>query len=116
MAVKVEPVNARRIQLSQFQGQVPPPLAMLFILGEGKSRLVAGGQGEGFYVVKVDKIIPGNALNQPALIGRTQQEMQQALAEEYGAQFTNAMRQTVGVKRNEKAITASKARITSTGS
>ncbi|WP_345170008.1 peptidylprolyl isomerase [Sphingomonas daechungensis] len=116
VAVKVEPVNARRIQLSQFQGQVPPPLAMLFILGEGKSRLVAGGQGEGFYVVKVDKIIPGNALNQPALIGRTQQEMQQALAEEYGAQFTNAMRQTVGVKRNEKAITASKARITSTGS
>ena len=38
--------------------------------------------------------------------------MQQSLSQEYGAQFLNAMRQTVGVKRNDKAIAAAKARIT----
>ena len=108
--VQVGPVGARRIQLSQFQGQVPPPIAMLFSLGQGKARMVAG-KGEGFYVVKVNRIVPGNALNQPQLIGRTQQEMQQSLSQEYGAQFLNAMRQAVGVKRNDKAIAAAKARI-----
>ena len=30
--------------------------------------------------------------------------MQNSLSQEYGAQFLNAMRQAVGVKRNEKAI------------
>lgn len=115
ISVEVEPVNARRIQLSQFQGNVPPPLAMLFSLGQGKSRMVAGAQGEGFYVVKVNRIIPGNALTQPTLITQTQQQMQNALSQEYGAQFQNAMRQAVGVQRNDKAVAAAKARITGSG-
>ena len=110
--VQVGPVGARRIQLSQFQGQVPPPIAMLFSLGQGKTRMVAGSKGEGYYVVKVKRIIPGNALNQPQLIARTQQEMQQSLSQEYGAQLMNAMRQTVGVKRDDTAIATSKAKIT----
>jgi len=114
--VRVEPVSARRIQLSQFQGNVPPPLAMLFSLGQGKARMVAGGQGEGFYVVKVNRVIPGNALNQPSIIGQTQQQMSDPLSQEYGQQFLNAMRGMIGVKRNEKSIQAAKARISGTGS
>ena len=113
--VRVEPVNARRIQLSQFQGKVPPPLTTLFSLGQGKVRTVAGDQGEGIYVVKVNKIIPGNALTRPTLITQTQQQMQNSLSQEYGAQFMNAMRQTVGVKRNEKAIADTRTRITGSG-
>ena len=88
---------------------------MLFSLGQGKSRMVAGAQGEGFYVVKVNRIIPGNALTQPTLITQTQQQMQNALSQEYGAQFQNAMRQAVGVQRNDKAVAAAKARITGNG-
>ena len=114
--VKIEPVNVRRIQLAQFQGQIPPPLQMMFSLGQGKVRMVGGSQGEGFYVVKVNKIVPGNALNQPGLIARTQTDMQESLSQEYGAQFTNALKGAISVKRNEKAISSSKARITSTGS
>lgn len=114
--VRVEPVSARRIQLSQFQGNVPAPIAMLFSLGQGKARMVAGGQGEGFYVVKVNRVIPGNALNQPSIIGQTQQQMSDPLSQEYGQQFLNAMRGIIGVKRNEKAIQAAKARISGTGS
>ena len=114
--VRVEPVNARRIQLSRFQGKVPPPLTMLFSLGQGKVQTVAGDQGEGIYVVKVNKITPGNALTQPTLITQTQLQMQNSLSQEYGAQFLNAMRQAVGVKRNEKAIADSRTRITGSGS
>ena len=74
-----------------------------------------GPEGEGIYVVKVNKIIPGNALTRPTLITQTQQGMQNSLSQEYGAQFLNAMRQTVGVKRNEKAIASTKQRITGSG-
>ena len=67
------------------KAKIPPPLQMLFSLGQGKVRMVGGSQGEGFYVVKVNKIIPGNALNQPGLIARTQTDMQESLSQEYGA-------------------------------
>lgn len=115
-AIRVEPVNARRIQLAQFRGKVPPPLMVLFSMNQGKVRTVGGGEGEGFYVVKLDKITPGNALAAPSLVTQTQNQMQQALSQEYGLQFLNAMRQAVGVKRNEKAIIDTKARITGGGS
>ena len=85
-------------------------------MAQGKVRTVAGGEGEGFYVVKVDKIIPGNALAAPGLIGSTQREMQEAMSQEYGLQFVAALRKAVGVKRNEKAIAATKARIAGGGS
>lgn len=114
--VRIEPVKARRIQLSRFQGKVPPALQAMFSMAQGKVRTVAGGEGEGFYVVKVDKIIPGNALAAPGLIGSTQREMQEAMSQEYGLQFVAALRKAVGVKRNEKAIAATKARIAGGGS
>ena len=114
--VRIEPVKARRIQLGQFQGKVPPPLMVLFSLNQGKVRTVAGGEGEGFYVVKLNKIIPGNAIAAPGLVTQTRNQMQETLAQEYGQQFMNAMRGVVGVTRNEKAIAATKARITGGGS
>jgi peptidyl-prolyl cis-trans isomerase D len=104
-------VKARRIQLAQFRGQVPPPLMVLFSLNEGKVRTVSGGQGEGFYVVKLNKIEPGNALAAPSLVTQTNNQMSESLSQEYGLQFLNAMRETAGVNRNEKAIAAAKARI-----
>jgi peptidyl-prolyl cis-trans isomerase D len=94
---------------------VPPPLAMLFTLGQGRARMVADPQGRGFYVVKVNKIVPGNALNQPAMIAQVQQEFSDALSSEYAEQFMAAIRKADGVKRNEDAIEATKKRITSAG-
>ena len=89
---------------------------VLFSLNQGKVRTVSGGQGEGFYVVKLNKIIPGNALTAPSLVTQTSNQMQESLSQEYGQQFLNAMREAVGVKRNEKAIATTKARIIGGGS
>ena len=111
----VAPVTARRLQLAQFQGRVPPALGLLFSMGEGKARMVPGSEGEGFYVVKVNKITPGNALNQPGLITSTQQQLQQALSEEYARQFLQSVRNAVDVRRNEDRIARAKQRIASGG-
>ena len=108
----VRPVAARRLDMSQMGANVPAPVRMLFSLGAGKSRIVADPQQRGYSVVKVNRIVPGNALNQPALIGQVQNEFQEAVADEYARQFLSAVRAAVGARRNEKAIAATKARIT----
>jgi peptidyl-prolyl cis-trans isomerase D len=107
----VRQVGARRIELSQMGANVPPSVRMLFTLGQGKSRLVAEPQRRGFSIVKVNRIVPGNALTQPSLIGRVQSEFQQAVAQEYSSQFQSAIRQSLGARRNEDAIAAARKRI-----
>lgn len=110
----VRPIAARRIQLANAQGQVPVPLRLLFTLTHGKSRM-APEPGRGFYVVKVDKIVPGNAMLQPTLIGQMQTELQQSVAEDYARQFVAAVRADVKTKRNEAAIQAMKTRLSASG-
>lgn len=110
-----QPVAARRIQIANAQGQIPPAMKMLFTLGEGKSRMIADPEGRGFIIVKVKKITPGNALLQPALIGQMQSELQQGVSEDYARQLLAAMRKQLGIERNESAIAAAKKRIVSGG-
>lgn len=107
-----EKVARRRIELSQFGGNVPPAMGMMFSLSQGRSRMIADPQGRGFIIVKVTKIVPGNASLQPSLISRTQSEFQQAASAEYAEQLTRAIEADVGVERDESAISAAKRRIT----
>ena len=109
------PMAARRIQIAQAGGQVAPPMQLLFSLAQGKSRMVADSQGRGFFVVKVNKITPGNALLQPGLISQMQNELQDALSQDYAQQFIGAVRADMKAKRNEDAIKALKTRITTSG-
>lgn len=112
----VQQLNARRLQISQADPAVVAPLKMLFTLTQGKSRMVADPQGRAFFVVKNNKITPGNALSNPSLIAQTQAAFQQTATDELGAELLAAMKADQGVKRNEKAIAASKQRITGPGS
>jgi peptidyl-prolyl cis-trans isomerase D len=112
----VRPMAARRIEIANAQGVVPPPLRMLFSLTSGKSGMAADPQGRGFFIVKVGKIVPGNALLQPALISRMQNELQQAAAQDYASQFLSAIREQMKIRRNESAIAANKQRLITGGS
>ena len=111
----VQDMKARRIQISEANPNIAAPLKMLFTLLPGKSRLVADPQGNAFFVVKTNKVTPGNALSNPSLIAQTQAAFQQTSTEELGAQLLAAMKAEQGVKRNEEAIAASRQRITGSG-
>jgi peptidyl-prolyl cis-trans isomerase D len=110
----VQPIGARRIQMAQ-NGQVPAPMRLLFSLAQGKSRMTPDPGGRGFYVVKTDTIVPGNAVLQPGLISRMQTELSQSVSEEYAQQFQAAIRAEMKARRNESAIAAEKSRILSSG-
>lgn len=114
-SLPVRTLAARRIQIATSQTQIPPALQVLFTLGQGKSRAVADPRGRGYVVVKVNKIVPGNAMLQPSLISRMQNELQQAVSQDYLAQFMAAVRADTKVQRNEAAISAMKQRL-ATGS
>ena len=111
----VRPLLLKRIQIANSQVAVPAPLKMLFTLGAGKSRMFPDPKGQGYFIVKVNKITPGNALTQPALIGQMQNELQQAVADDYVREFLSAMRKELGTKRNESAIQGLKTRMISSG-
>ncbi|HVF37504.1 MAG TPA: peptidyl-prolyl cis-trans isomerase [Sphingomicrobium sp.] len=112
---RVESIDVRRMQIAQANADAAPALRMLFTLAEGKSRLVADPSGRGFVIVKTNKVTPGNALGNPALIAQTQAAFQQTASNELGAQFLAAMKADQGIERNEKAIAAARQRITSSG-
>lgn len=101
----------QRIQLVQMGGKVPPPLAMMFSLAEGRSRMVADPAGNGFAIVKVTRIVPGDATLQPGLIAQLRRELEQPFANELAEQFVRAIGKDVGIERNEKAIRAARQRI-----
>ena len=111
----VQTLSARRILLAMSQGPVPAGMKLLFSLAEGKSRMQADPQSQGFFIVKVNKVTPGNALLQPALIGQMQNELQQGVAEDYASEFLAAMRAELKTKRNDSAIQAFKSRLVSSG-
>ncbi len=112
----VQSIGARRIQIASQNGQVPPPLKLLFSMGQGKSRMIPDPGGRGFYVVKTNTITPGNAFSAPGLISRMQSELQEGVQDEYARQFMAAIRAELKVRRNESAIAAEKTTITTSGS
>lgn len=109
------PITARRIQIATAQGPVSPALRMLFSLGAGKSGVGAVPEGGGFFVVKVDKITPGNAMVAPSLIGQIQGELGRAASQDYADQFLAAIKRQLKVKRNNNAIEAFRTRLTTSG-
>jgi peptidyl-prolyl cis-trans isomerase D len=106
----VQPITARRIQIAQADPNAVTALRMLFSLTQGKSRMVADPKDRGFFVVKTDKVVPGNALAAPGLIVQTQREFQRAVSDELGEQMLAAMKAEQGIKRNEEAIASARQR------
>jgi peptidyl-prolyl cis-trans isomerase D len=110
----VQPLAARRLQIGQAQGGIAAALKALFTGTAGSARMIANPQG-GFFVVKIDKIIPGNAILQPALIGQVRGELGQAAAQDYAQEFVADLKRSLKVKRNDSAIQAFRTRLLTSG-
>ena len=70
----------------------------------------------GWAVVKVNKVLPANALAAIPYVGRMRAEIQQQTSDDYARQFVAAMREDLKVRRNDKAIQSMKQRFASQGS
>jgi peptidyl-prolyl cis-trans isomerase D len=100
----VQTIRARRLDLTQQQGGVPPTLETLFRIMKKQARLIQASDKNGWSVITLDAIIQPQATNQPGLVQATQQQMARIIGDEYAAQFTTAVKASVGATRNPAAI------------
>lgn len=99
-----QPLGAVRGQLSQQGQQIPPALVELFSMKTGSARVISLPNDEGYGVIQLRKITPGDASANPQLVGGARVGMAQALGTEYAQQLVAALRKDVNVKRNEAAF------------
>lgn len=109
------PISSRRIDLTQLGDKIPPPLRTLFSLPAGVAKVVDAPAGAGFFIVKVDRIVPGDATGQPALIGRTQSAFAQIAGREYAEQFVTAIQRELGIRSDPQAIARHKRSLAGAG-
>jgi peptidyl-prolyl cis-trans isomerase D len=116
--VKLPPVQtltATRREIAQANAQVPPPMAMMFSLPRGKARLLPAPDGRGWFVVYLDKIVPGDASKMPPLVQAVRRQFGEILGDEYARQFTAAIREDLKIERNEDAVRKLKADLAGPG-
>lgn len=107
----VHSTSGRRVDLAQMQGHVPPALAALFTAQVGATKLVAAGNGSGWYVVHVDKAVPADDKAVAPAIAASRGGLVQAANDEYLEQLANSAKLAVGTKRDEAAIAQLRARL-----
>ncbi|MEP2989087.1 MAG: peptidyl-prolyl cis-trans isomerase [Parasphingorhabdus sp.] len=108
---QVKTTRAELAQMSQ-QGQVPPPLSLMFSMAEGTAKALRAPRDQGWFIVALDKVIPGKADERPDLLTATTAQFKQVFGNEYTEQFVNAMKEDVGVERNDSALGTTKSQLT----
>jgi len=97
-------IAMNRQQLAQMGNRVPGPLALLFSMAEGTTKRLEAPQQRGWFIVQLGKIVPGQVTKGDPLLASATQELSQLNGREYEDQFRRAVRNEVGVKRNNAAI------------
>ena len=100
----VESVTARRVDIARPDQPVPPPLAMLFSLPQGRAKILEAPNGAGWFVVHLASRVAGDSRTNPGLVQATRSEFARILGEEYAAQFTRAVERRLDVERDEEAL------------
>jgi peptidyl-prolyl cis-trans isomerase D len=107
----VKPAQGRRMDLARLQGNVPPPIAALFRGTVGGTQLVAAPGGQGWYVVRVDKVTPADDKIVAPATQASRGDLLTAANNEYLEQLAGAAKIAVGTRRDEGAIAALRAKL-----
>ena len=102
-----ERVDLTREQLAaQRQRRIPPPLALLFSMAEGTTKKLEAAQKIGFFIVDLEDISMDDIAEDDPMIAQAKTQLGPVIGEEYADQLRLAMREELGVERNEDAIEA----------
>ncbi|MBN8815073.1 MAG: SurA N-terminal domain-containing protein [Sphingomonas sp.] len=90
-------------------------LILLFNTPQGAAKVLEAPYKGGWFVIVTDSIQRGDARQKPDEIKRLQAYLGGQAADEYAQQFVRAVRNQVGVKRNDAAINALRAELLGQG-
>jgi peptidyl-prolyl cis-trans isomerase D len=100
----LQTITATRQDLAKQGQNVQKPLAMLFSMPRGKARMVGAPDARGWFIVYLDKVVPGDASKTQGLAQMVRSQFGQAFGEEYAQEFMNSIRAGLTVKRNDQAL------------
>jgi peptidyl-prolyl cis-trans isomerase D len=110
------PLTTTRAQLAAQQGQVPPPIELMFAMAPKKARLIAAPGNGGWFVVYLDSITPGDASGDKRAVSSARAGLAQGVGNEYAEQFAEAVRRSVGVTKNDAAVARVRSTLAGQGS
>lgn len=110
---KVEAVDTTRAQIARVRQAVPPALALMFAMAEGRAKALAAPRNEGWYVVALNRIEAKDATNVPGAVQAVRREIGSLVGREYAEQFVGAIRRQLGESRNQNAINQARANLLS---
>jgi peptidyl-prolyl cis-trans isomerase D len=111
----VQPASASRAQLAAQQGNVQPALALMFSMARGNAKLLEAPDNQGWLIIKLDTVVPGNAAGTPEAIAGARGSIARVVGREYAEQFARAVRDAVGVKTDAAALARVRADLSGSG-
>lgn len=105
-------VDLPRQALTQMQGKVPAPLALMFAMAKGSNKRLEGPNNAGWYVVSLKEIVLGQVQRNDAVFKQAAASFAQDASSEFADQLRIAIRNDVGVERNEAGIKAVRNQLT----
>ena len=99
---QIDVIDATRQEVAA-SGRVPKPLALLFSMAERTAKKLEASADRGWFVVRLDDIVPGQLAVGDPLVAAIGREVGQVAGREYADQFRRALRREVGVERNPAA-------------
>ena len=105
-------VDLPRQALTQMQGQVPAPLALMFAMAKGSNKRLEGPNNGGWYVVSLKDIVLGQVKRGDQVFQQAARSFGQDAGGEYAEQLRLAIRKDVGVERNDAGIKAVRDQLT----
>lgn len=100
-----KPIAANRGQLLSAT-RPDPTYILMFTAPQGTAKMLQAPYKGGWFVVVTDSIERGDARGKPDIVAKMRNDLGATAADEYAAQFVRAVRNQVGVKRNDAAINA----------
>ncbi|MHA7818402.1 MAG: peptidylprolyl isomerase [Erythrobacter sp.] len=104
---QLERIDIERRQLfADPQRRVPTALVLMFSMASGSTKLLEERGNLGWFIIDLDEIVIPDIDNDNPVLDDTQAQIATALGLEYNLQLFRAIREEVGVERNEDAILA----------
>ena len=111
-----KPFDGTRAQVNDATKPPTSQLILLFKTALHAARLLEAPKRGGWFVIVVDTVTRGDASKDTAGIDAQRNNLAQKAPNEYAEQFVRAVRDSVGVKRNEQAIAEVRAQLLGKGS
>ncbi|PAX09349.1 peptidylprolyl isomerase [Sphingomonas lenta] len=99
------PVDVTRAQVAARARGAEPGQVLLFSMAPGTAKLLQAPDGSGYYVVKLDRSVPGDARANAGLVRDVRADLGRQIGREYAEQFVRAARAAVGVEIDRDAVT-----------